>query len=137
MNLDQAIKLLTKARDLITPKGVWIKKLLAADNVGRPVGINSPYACSFCASGAMIRVNQNPKNDKPRHELNASLAFWALSDTMSRHGIVSINDVPGANDARGTTHMQVLNAFDFAILDLKNRKRIISRIKRQAAAQAA
>lgn len=110
MNKD-VIKTLVKARKLVE-KG-WTKNHYAKGANGRAVEWKSPDACQFCAVGALA------KSCGGMGIAEDSDAATYLDRAMTDNGILLLH-VPSANDARSTTQLHVLMAYDFAILMAKD-----------------
>lgn len=95
---------LRSARETIGSPRRWVKRTLARrSGDGRAVGPKDPKACAWCAVGALAKVlpdlGASPEEIAARRRLEP--AIIAL------------------NDCRSTTHMQIVAAYDEAILRLE------------------
>lgn len=97
------IKNLTAAQALISDKINWTKGELARDAHSHRVSPTSARACKFCTVGSVIAITNE--------DIHASPMLDYLEDFMGY-------DLPNAND--NSTHLQVMMAFDFAILAAKD-----------------
>ena len=111
----KVVRLLTKARDLITkdPSGrSWTKGEDARDARRQPVEPTDPKAKCFCSVGAMERA---------RHDLGYDYdikyrASQRLEAVMCHQDGNKFELIPDANDHPRTTFPQVVMSFDLAIV---------------------
>lgn len=121
--IKRAITQLTKGRDFLSVPGKWTRGEFARAGNKRPVPVDSPNAVCFCAVGGMAKANGDNVST-----VTYSTAYDYLGTAFATPGCLN---VPDNNDKRTTTHMQVLNAFDFAILLAKDD---VKQAKKQQAA---
>jgi hypothetical protein len=99
--MSSVVEVLTKARALVAQGHCKGAAARAAN--GRPVRVNEPGACSWCALGAMWA------SESWEHVENAK-------DTLrSVLGVRSIGSIGRWNDAPERTQAEVVDAFDRAI----------------------
>lgn len=96
-------EILTKARELITPRSAWAREAYARDENGIEVDPHDPRATCFCMIGAILKVT-GLSTDEVNH---TSFTLLELATGWS--------ETPEFNDNGGTTHDEVLRAFDRAI----------------------
>lgn len=106
--MSTAVEILEFSRDLV--KNSWTRDVFAEDNNGDEVGIESPYACSFCAMGAFKRATYvlRPTDEAERE---ASIALRKSMSSEFQH-IVQFNDAQHSEEP-------VVDLFDRAIVSLK------------------
>lgn len=110
---------LTTARKLISARHRWAKGANARDVYGKGVPPSNKWATCFCAAGAVIRASQF--YGKPPRELEAVRrdAMDHLNRVANaRNVFASVRDghaIVDYNDARATTHADIMSAFDNAI----------------------
>ncbi len=96
--MNEVVKLLAKAKRLIEKPENWCQNWYAKDAKGVDVSVNSAQATSFCAYGAILRINTGP---------DSLCATRILEEVICHDTIGHFNDV--------STHKEVLAAFDRAI----------------------
>jgi hypothetical protein len=108
---ESALKIVTQAQKLLSGEGAFTKKAFARDADGIEVGYNSPTAVCYCTLGALYKVTD-------RHG-----AFGYLPGEVASEAVQLVYGKPNSavmNDRKSTTQLQVLIAFDFARLVLKD-----------------
>lgn len=103
------IEVLVKAKELLSDPEKWYKGYFAVNKNGKNVSSISDKAYKWCMTGALSKVC--PYDVDARHAAIDQLTFTL------REGI------PGFNDAPDTTHQDVMNAFDKAIIDALNNQK--------------
>ena len=99
--VETAVAVLTRARELISDEGRWCKGTLARGWLDVPVPVKSRLARRFCAIGAIERAG--------------SQLGLPIADACSALEWQIIRSIPRWNDARRRTHADVVAAFDAAI----------------------
>ncbi|MDI3261174.1 MAG: hypothetical protein QJR02_15925 [Sinobacteraceae bacterium] len=94
------VTVLTRARDLVARPGGWTQEEGARDDMGRPVPVFSPDACSFCSMGAIARACEDRHFEKGWDILRTALGGRLVAPW---------------NDAPERTQAEVVAAFDRAI----------------------
>ena len=87
----------------------WVKGAYALNAKGIDVAPESPDACRWCISGAVLAVMPRDIGDTPmllRHAIGKGLPY-----PFAANG----GNIAGFNDAEETTHADVLAALDRAI----------------------
>lgn len=92
------LKILTKARALISDPARWTQRSAAKDVSGNDVLANSPKAVCWCSAGALLKASRR-----------SSIGFVPMG-TLSQEMEFSVSYF---NDSH--THAEVLAAFDKAI----------------------
>ena len=114
--MDIEMKILKKAREIITPEDCWTKGTTARNKQGHPVEAEMDEAVIFCAEGAIQRAAYLqdyplPPND---HEMGAgeieAEVICILSGEIDQPMSLNV-----WNDNPLTTHKDVLELFDRAI----------------------
>lgn len=82
--------ILLEAADLLEKPGVWTRSSLARDRSGRRVEVHDPYACQFCALGAMKKVASINSYDDITSARHAIISL--LHKNGMRVGVVDFND---------------------------------------------
>ena len=100
-SVDDAIAVLSRARDLISDERRWRKRAFAFTWLDIPVPVGSRYARRFCALGAIIRAGRELA-------LPVDYASRALECQTMR-------PIVDWNDDKVRTHAEVVAAFDAAI----------------------
>lgn len=101
--------LLKKARRLLTNPKRWLKGAEAADRRGVLVSPRSKKAETFCAIGAVGRYTSEGWDSATQICLASNALAGAIRSKTFRRDIV------GFNDAKRTSHKQLLGVFDRAI----------------------
>ena len=101
------LAVLTKARDLISAPESWTKGQYARDASGEAVVPTSPAAVCFCSWGALDRAVGGMFTPKATEAVRLIIVGLEREDD---YGALS-----RFNDALGTSHADVLEAFDNAI----------------------
>ena len=95
-------RLLMDAKALIQAPENWIKGKFARSAKGRPVRLDSPKACRFCAYGAVMHAAD-------RTTVETTLDADRLIGEQTKSGLIPFNDAPS------TTHPMVMRLFNRAI----------------------
>lgn len=95
---------LIAARDLISDPKRWTQGVLARDSNGNNDSVYGETACSFCASGALLRVS--------RGFFTEAIRALMVADGQDPNDLEAPT-VPIFNDTH--THAEVLALFDRAI----------------------
>ena len=145
--MDETIKFLEDSKDLISDKDRWCKdnfaEFLSYDQSTKvSTYTNDNKACSWCATGAMIKTFATHYNDKYSKIKNnadigdAGFAMQVIDEDLvfasAMTFLASVIDnscfftayekVYRFNDHEKTTHDDVIKAFNNAISELKKRK---------------
>lgn len=99
------ITVLKSARGILEDPKKWAKEDYAFDRHGRSVGAGDSTATCFCAVGAIRRAS-----------LDAGFGSNASLTAQDYLRLAMSGNIIRANDADDTKHIEVLMAFDFAIL---------------------
>ena len=107
----QAKQDLIQAKALIENPKHWTRKAYARDAEGRGTTPTNPSACSFCASGAMVKAVANTsdgvgRNDDERESVAGNLLILTAME-MEGCTLVDLND--------DFSHDYVMAAYDKAI----------------------
>lgn len=153
--IDETIRFLEDSRDLISDKEQWCKdnfaEFLSYNQSGISTYSNNSKACRWCAIGAMIKTFADRYNDK--YSLikskasfgDADFAVQAIDDDLvfstaiaflgnvveKNKFFTNYQKVYRFNDRDETTHKDVIEAFDNAILYLKKQKDSLDRKESQ------
>jgi hypothetical protein len=103
-NIDAAVAVLTRARELVADERRWCKRAFALTWLDLPVTVGSRYARRFCALGAIKRAGR--ELGLPVNEASKALEWQ------------TVRPVPDWNDDKVRTHAEVVAAFDAAIVTL-------------------
>ena len=113
-----SLDILTKARDLIADPDNWTQGEEARDKYCFAVSPDSPEACRWCATGALLCVaNSDPDILATSYKRALGRLTDCAHELMSGHRnpyqcpIISLNDKDG--------HEQIMLAFDRAIAKAK------------------
>lgn len=114
------LEILTRAREIITPPGNWTRHYVARNKDGEVTFSSSPDACQWCAIGAIEAASGSQIIPYPPRDIKVEMdsALNTLrsaipagfSDPRNGGPIVSIY-----NDAKSTSHDDILKLFDRAI----------------------
>ena len=113
------LDILEAARALIAQG--WCQGPLAVDNIDHPVGVRSPRACKWCASGAVLASTLGDYYDQSStmRYLDKIVKKMSRLDSPEVHtyssGIVQLNEAPD------TSRDTVMEVFDVAIARLKRK----------------
>jgi hypothetical protein len=106
------LKVLERAHELLDREGGWTKNVGARDANGKPVMATSPDACSFCAGFAIARAISETVPHGWRSVIYNAALMWLTDKCCS--------GVARWNDADEREHIDVLCAFDLAILKVRD-----------------
>ena len=93
----EAVQIIRKARELITPEGAWTQGTFARDAKGDPVGLFRDGAVCFCLGGALDRAEYIIDADVPGRVAYNTMMQVVGASRDGACGIASWNDVPGRN----------------------------------------
>jgi hypothetical protein len=102
------LEILKAARQTLTDPNAWTREAFAKDAKGIRVQPDSAEAVCWCSAGA-LRKHDSVRNGTAINELGKTV--------FAIHGTYSI---PTFNDARRTTHAEVLHVFDMTIVRLES-----------------
>lgn len=111
------LKVLRRARTILSRPNAWIKGDLAQDELEEPVSVDSRKACRFCTIGAIERATFDVTGT-----CDAALTCTA-ANLMRGDSPVS---VVGWNDSKYRSVMDVLMAFDFGILAARDEAKAVA-----------
>ena len=119
--MDIEMKILKKAREIITPKERWAKGFLAKDRNNYPVSPTSFRAICFCAEGAIGKASDLLQGDlgsscSEDQIVHAARIQTRATDMLDSEVFQAYGmHVSDWNDHSETTHEDVLDMFDRAI----------------------
>ena len=106
--------IMKNARMLLDDENRWTKDVLARDNNNDPIEPKSPYACSWCLSGALMNVcKDNDDNDHTIDSLFIKLQSY-ICEMCPGYDLIT-----PFNDAHSTLHSDVLELIDSFIETLE------------------
>ena len=106
-------EILTKAREILAPKGAWIQLNPAMDSRGNWRDPRDPRASCWCLVGALERATFEALGVLDEFLLDA--AMYALTGALERTGEYPSDALAAWNDAPSRTHEEVLQLIDRAI----------------------
>ena len=109
-DIKNTLLVLKGARKLLEGNKSWAQGTFALTKKGNKCRSVSPFACSWCAIGAVTRAHEDLPLVVDLFELNPR-EYLETAMCKERH-----ETVPDANDKPSTKHLHVLMAYDFAIL---------------------
>lgn len=107
------VEFFTQAREKIDRPEKWTKHTYAKDAHGERVGAESSHAVCFCMSGALNSVHWN-LGDRAAPVVREELPWNILKKACSK--VFGKWDIVSSNDDADTTHPEVLEAMDLAIM---------------------
>ena len=126
----QAIEYLKRARNLLDKPENWTGDIYARKSSGVPTRINSPDACRWCLTGALIKVSDKNNGNEDDIELidaicdmddgfkdATKILYCALGHKYENFCSQSVMSsfVSNFNDADDTTHLDIIDLLDTAI----------------------
>lgn len=105
-----ALDILVKAKELLSDPNKWYRGYFAVNDRGQIVASGDTDACKWCMVGALRKVSPAGNSSITNEAENQ------LEQTLCK-------SVPVFNDARDTTHQDVMHAFDRAIVDALNNQK--------------
>lgn len=103
------IEVLVKAKKLLSDPGKWYKGYFAVNKFGKHTSSLKDDACKWCMLGALRRVCFGKNDIQIEAENHLSKAVgW---------------NIPEFNDRKQTTHQDIMNAFDKAIVAALNNQK--------------
>jgi hypothetical protein len=114
MKNDPVLKILTNARDLLRPRGAWIKGVWAITAKGNGTDATSRSAACFCADGALHRAAKG----RFRPSLGEARASLLNAANRIEPGF-GWGSIICWNDSHARKKAEVLKAFKAAIEDRK------------------
>jgi hypothetical protein len=115
--LSKVIRLLARAREILSGEGRWTRDAFCRDSSGRPAVVEEVSLdgkCSFCATGALRYAAHEIKLDDP---YSSRIPIVTARDMLSLcvpAGALTRLSIEEFNDAAGDKH-EVLKVFDVAL----------------------
>lgn len=112
-NAADVVRVLRRAREILTPEGAWVQMMTACNAAGRLCFAFEDEAVSFCLSGALGRAAY--KESMVRYLELVDAARDELADWGKSEGLFRSEDLTAWNDAHGRTQEEVLALLDAVI----------------------
>jgi len=120
---DTVLRILRRARGLITEPEHWTKNAFARDAKADVVAVGNEAATCFCSVGAIERAKMDENEPYSTHllafEVAASMAPIDWRD-VHRGGPLPLSWLMSYNDDTARKHAEVLEVFDKAIARLES-----------------
>ena len=112
------VEALIAAKELIADPKNWIKGNASVDSNGVSVNTLDPSACAFCMLGAVYKVVPDKGFFGIRQEVRNSLR----ESVKRKKKQTTLESIADFNDSCNTTHKDVMDVFDDAIMQSLNTK---------------